>query len=179
MLIKTAIINTLNGWGKNAKSVIIKSLIGVGISKVRYAKYGHSTAMTVEEILDSAIGELVRVPIPDPDAVAVFGEEPIPQGRVPVVLQIDWQMESTALPPSSTKLVASFPASEIMNSGIGVQAVIKQISTDFEAPHDEYFIKCVGKVTTTYFRIFSHLIVTYTICNVTGVSKTRSYLAQR
>ena len=54
-----------DGWNNPAKGVIAKKLAEMGISKDRYAKYGHSRAMTVEEIMDSAIGELVRIPVPD------------------------------------------------------------------------------------------------------------------
>lgn len=55
--------------------------------------------------MDRAIGDLVGVPMPDPIAVAQFGEEQVSQGRIPMILQIVYQVESAALPTFSTKLI--------------------------------------------------------------------------
>ena len=82
-----------------------------------------------------------------------------------VVLQIDYQIETTAIPFSSTKLMSSIPATQVINEGIGVHSVIERRS-EFETPYDIHFINSVGKVThfrtASYIHFFNNLITIMT-----------------
>ena len=48
-----------SGWTDPAKIVIKHSLEAKGLCKDRYVKYANANPMSIEEVLESAIGELV------------------------------------------------------------------------------------------------------------------------
>ena len=144
-------------FNRFAKGVMRAKLLAEGVSFERYLKYGPSEAMTIEDALNSSNGQMIRPPIPDPDIVAHVGDADVGVSQTPLVIQVNYQMESTVYPMASTKIVTTASTQSLIQNGLPVEDVITEIAkTEFKPPYDQHFINCVGKVTC--FRTYSVLL---------------------
>ena len=139
-----------DGFNNYAKGSIKTQLEISGISLERYVRYGAADETAITSILrgDSANSNLIRILLPDPDAIASFNVDEGVRGQTQYVLQVDYQRETTFAPIATVKVVKSESANLIHSSGISISHVVKAIATaEYEPPFDDYFFKSVAKVT--------------------------------
>lgn len=137
-----------DGFTNPGKSVMKNKLIQQGISYERYEKYGGNETITIDMLLNSSIGDLIRIPLSDPDVEDQLGEVELADGVIPVVVQIDYQIDTAGIPKASTKLIFTEQCRRVVNHGISINKVVKAIAeAEYEEKDQSDFVKAVGKVT--------------------------------
>ena len=126
------------------KAVIKSKIEDNGLSFDRYVKFGKAEQAAIEDILDCSVGELVRVPLPEPDALCLG--QPI-AGNVSLVIHVNYTIDAASIPVKYTKLVLSLPAAQVFGEGIAVNTIVSGIASAEHGNYSESFFNAVGKVT--------------------------------
>lgn len=153
-----------DGFTGPAKGELKKKLEELGIIYDRYVKYGAGNEVAIETLLHSRAGELIRVVLPDPDAVGVLDVANDVQGQIQFILQVDYAIESAFGPIMTTKLMKSVPARNLIDEGPSVPDIIRRIgAVEYAPPYNGHFFKSVAKVTCfrtgSAFRIDLNFII--------------------